>query len=132
MFMIRSLYISASRHHPSGVQLPLSLAFSVVSLNTVTFLSLLLRRRVHVAVWITLQCLEVAQLMLSAYILFHFDFGGNTKYITERLWWEQYVRVFFPFLLFEGNIFLTSTIVVFVTTWNSLIMKLIDVLIKAW
>lgn len=130
MFMIRSLYISASRHHPSGVQLPLSLAFSVVSLNTVTLLSLLLRRRVHVAVWITLQCLEVAQLMFSAYILFHFDFGGNTKYITERLSWEQYVRVFFPFLLFEGNIFLTSTIVVFVTTWNSLIMKLLDVLIK--
>ena len=131
MFMIKSLYNSASHDRPNGVQLPLCLAFSLASLNTVTFLSLLLRRRVNVAVWITLQGLEVAQLFLSAYMLFHFDFGGNTKYLTERLPWEQYVRVFFPFLLFEGNIFLTSTIVVFVTTWNSLIMKLIDVLIKA-
>tara|TARA_Y100000389_G_scaffold205104_1_gene263219 strand:+ start:16756 stop:17958 length:1203 start_codon:yes stop_codon:yes gene_type:complete len=132
MFMIRSLYNFPGRHRPSGVQLPIILAFSFASLNTVTFLSLLLRRRVNVVFWSTLQFLEVAQLLLSAYLLFHFDFGGNTKYITERLAWEQYVRVFFPFLLFEGNIFLTSTIVVFVTTWNSLITKLIDVLIKAW
>lgn len=108
---------------PASISSPVALAFYLGSLNIITPARDFGRARFQFFLNCLILALEVIQGSLAFYILVQFNFGSNRDYMLRKIEFVENLYLIFPFLLFDGNVFLTNTIIICICSWASLIKE---------
>lgn len=121
MLMIIGVSHFKGHARPASISTPVALAFQLASLNIITPVREFGRPRFQFFLNCLMHALEVIQGSLALYILVQFNFGGNRDYMLRKIGFVENFYLIFPFLLFDGNVFLTNTIIICICSWTSLI-----------
>tara|TARA_B100000401_G_scaffold321380_1_gene222548 strand:- start:318 stop:824 length:507 start_codon:yes stop_codon:yes gene_type:complete len=108
---------------PASISSAVTLAFYLGSLNIITPVREFGRARFQFFLNCLMLALQVIQGCLAFYILVQFNFGSNRDYMLRKIDFVENLYLLFPFLLFDGNVFLTNTIIVCICSWASLIKE---------